>query len=184
MKYIYNTDSAILKDLHLKEYGAITKLAGGVGDEFVRVHPVVPERYARVGFYLGIGFNVWYGLNVIKFKTDYPAFNFIKGDSIIIYFQNLDAIKIDLDGAMASLSDNQLDYLNEHLVSHIEYYSKSLHLTTTCRFSDTYNCQYENAEDGAELLRVTAMRICGVKMILIYRHVNQIENIVQYSLIK
>lgn len=183
---IYDT-AAEIQDLHGAEIAVLSKIAGNIGSQYVKMHPVTPSKFLTRP-YLGIGFTVTKRTNFLLLKSDYPFIRFLSKDLLIIHFDN-QAMEISFTEAenhseysttMVTISDNQLLHLNDTLVTHATYHTQG-HVINI-QFANSYNCQYETPYEGAELLKTAAMRICGAKLVMLHR--KRDDGLTQYELIK
>lgn len=184
IKLPYRT-TAEVQDFHGKKYGVITELAGMMGRKYVKLHPKLHTKYAHgMGLhpYLGIGFQVTKDFNFLLLASDYELIRLIKGDMLVIHLEGMQAMELPIDGDMVAISDNQLLHLNDTLVTHAEYHNKANKLVISCHFSPAYNAQYNDPAEGAELLKVAAMRICGAKLTII--HSEGKEQLTQYEVVE
>ncbi len=165
----------------------VTLLKGVPGSEFIKTFPFLEDRRnyrilkaiseevypKKKRSYLGIGFNSYEYINYIKFYSTYKTFPIVKGDQIVLHFDNGEHIEFNLEYQSKSegncmtnicpISDIDLDFLATNRVEYWEIVNNNDQKLTGGFCYQENNRQYMSEKSGQDLFRKMAEEIILAK---------------------
>lgn len=177
MKKIEDTTGGIIDDVYSGPIARITRLAGIVGDEPIKLYISNPEFKSlpiELRPYLGLNFTISKNNNQVKISSTNPLTILQKKDHLKILFVNGDISMLNclvgstaLGGVkinFASLSDTQLLYMIDNQLFKIEVFNSRLGIYQSFDFCSIPNIQYTTEDEGKELLQIVIKRLAGLKL--------------------
>jgi len=177
---IENTEASIVPGIIGKHCGKITKLAGMLGEDKLKLY-ITSEEYNKLPLvlipYLSFGLSVDVSYNHFAADCNNLTTPIKKGDSIIFCFEDKTMMKIVFPtGGLSSsgvrknfaiISDLELSYLWSNKVEKVKVQNNKNGISLNFEFASQGNDQYENIEQGKRLLQIMAKRLVGAKSLLL-----------------
>lgn len=180
MTNIENTEATLIKDYFGRNQCKITKLAGNIGDDTIKLYQKGHKEFEgnlNLCPYVGLSFcadlrsfHIWVA------STD-KSFPLYKGDNVRFKFvdQTFMQLNFPVGGSqygrekrnLTTLSGREILQMIEIPIEHVELSNYKTGEISIYKFSKKHNNQYQGEVEGRTLLQIMIHRIAGLKGMLI-----------------
>jgi hypothetical protein len=182
---ILDTEAMVIKDPYsMKDKAVISKLAGSIGEDCLKVYPLITTTINGTVFssdhtsYFGFTYLIHRDHNFLDISSTIKEFPLRQGDNVFFHFEDASNIKCEFGTsgfkvgkqrhAYAIINNLQLQQFATYLVTQIDVHNNRSGMKVSCDFAhNTPNYQYASLVDGQRLFKIMSERIAGAKMLLI-----------------